>query len=66
MAETIKEFNRLTIHSKINNSTYYHLDRNDVERYPNKDQVVTTHTSDGREIKSLILTSPKEIIHTNH
>ena len=41
----------MTLQSTINNSSYFCSDENDVESDPKSDQVVVTHTSDGKKIK---------------
>ena len=66
LAETIKLFKGLTLQSKINDSAYYHSEEYDAESNPKSDSKVTTHTSDRKKIKSLILTLQIESIHTNH
>ena len=49
LAETIKGFKRLILQSKINNSADYHSEKNDAKSDPKSDQVVATHTSDGKK-----------------
>ena len=51
LAETIKGFNRLTLHSTINNYAYYNSDEDDAESEPKSDQLVANHTSDGNKRK---------------
>ena len=51
LAETIKVFNRLTLLSTIKDSADYHSEKNDAERDTKSDQVVATHTSDGKKRK---------------
>ena len=51
LAETIKGFKGLTLQSTINNTAYYHSDKNDAESDPKIYQVVATHTSDRNKIK---------------
>ena len=65
LAETINGFKRLTLQSTINDSADYHSDENDAESDLNSDQLVDTHTSDGKK-KTLILRVPTEILHTNY
>ena len=52
LAETLKIFNRLTLHSTINDSEYYNSYKDDAERDPKKDLLVATHTSDGNKTKA--------------
>ena len=66
LAETIKLFYILTLQSTINDSADYHSDKNNAKSHPKINQVVATHTSDGKERNLLILTLPKEILHTNY
>ena len=66
LEETIKEFNGLTIQSTIKNSAYYDSEEDDAESNPKSDSLVANHTSDGNERKSLILTLPTDILHTNY
>ena len=47
LAETIKEFNGLTIQSKINDSAYYDSEEDDTKSDPKSDSLVATHTGDG-------------------
>ena len=47
LAETIKGFKGLTLEPTINDSAYYHSDKNDTERDP----LVATHTSDRKKRK---------------
>ena len=51
LAETIKGFKGLTIQSTIKNSTYYNSEEDDAESDTKIDQVVATHTSDGKKRK---------------
>ena len=51
LAETIKVFKRLALQSTINDSAYYNLDEDDAESDPKSDQLLATHTSDGKKIK---------------
>ena len=51
LAETIKEFKGLILEPTINDSAYYHSEKNDAESDPKSDQVVATHTSDQNERK---------------
>ena len=48
LAETLKG---LMIHSTINNSEYYNSDEDEAESDPKSDQLVATHTSDGKKRK---------------
>ena len=48
LSETLKG---LTINSAINNSTYYNSDKDDAEGDQKSDQLVDTHTSDGKKRK---------------
>ena len=65
LEEMLKGFKGLTLASTINDSAYYHSDKNDAKNDPKCDQLVATHTSEKRKEKSLIWTLPKEIIHTS-
>ena len=47
----ITGFNRLTLQSTINDSAENHSNQNDAESDPKSDQLVATHTSDGKERK---------------
>ena len=49
MAEAIKVFNELTLRSKINDSGYSNSDEDDTESDPKSDQLVATHTSEGKK-----------------
>ena len=51
LAETIKGFKILTLHSTINDFAYYNSDKDDAEINPKSDPLVATHTSDGKKIK---------------
>ena len=51
LAETIKVFNGLIIQSTINDSAYYNSEEDDSEKYPESDQLVATHISDGKRRK---------------
>ena len=51
LAETLKGFKILTLHSTINDSTYYNLEKYDAESNPKNDPLVATHTSDGKKRK---------------
>ena len=51
LAETIKGFNGFTLQSTINDSAYYYSEENDAEIDPKSDQLVATHTSDGKKRK---------------
>ena len=51
LTETLKGFNRLTLQSTISVSADDHSDKNDAEIDPKSDQVVATHTSDGKKRK---------------
>ena len=51
ITETLKRFNILTLQSTINNSSDDHLNRNVAESDPKRDQLIDTHTSDGRRGK---------------
>ena len=51
LAETIKVFKGLTLQSKINNSAYYNSDEDDAESDTKSNQLVATHTSDGKKRK---------------
>ena len=51
LAEMIKVFNRLTLRSTIKYSGYYNSDEDDAESDTNSDQLVATHTSDGKKRK---------------
>ena len=51
LAETIKIFNGLTLQSPINDSTYYISDKDDREGDLKSDQLVATHTRDGKKRK---------------
>ena len=51
LAETLKGFKILTIHSTINYSAYYDSNEDDVESDPKSDPLVATHTSDGKKRK---------------
>ena len=55
LAETLKG---LTLDSTINDSSYYDSDKSDAEDYPKSNRLVATHTSDGKNEKSLMLTLP--------
>ena len=52
LAETIKGYKRLTLHSTINDSEYYSSDKDYAESDPKKDLLVATHTSDGKKNKA--------------
>ena len=41
----------MTLEPTINNSAYYHSDRNDAKSDPKSDPLVATHTSDGKKRK---------------
>ena len=47
--ETLKVFNRLTLQSKINDSTDDHSNKNVPKSDQKRDPLVDTHTSDGRK-----------------
>ena len=49
----ITKFKGLTLQSTINDSTYYHSEKNNAKSDPISDQVVATHTSDVRGKKKL-------------
>ena len=66
LTETIKGFNGLTIQSTINDSENYDSEEDDAESDPNSNPRVSTHTSNRKKIKSLILTLPMEILRTNY
>ena len=51
LAEIVKGFKGLTLHSKINNSGYNNSDKDDAESDQKSDQLVATHTSDRKKIK---------------
>ena len=51
LAETIKGFKGLTLEPTINNSAYYHSEKNDAKSDPKSDPFVATHTSDGKRRK---------------
>ena len=51
LAETIKGFKRLTLQSTIKDSAYYNSEDDDAESNPKSNQVVATHTSDGKKRK---------------
>ena len=46
LAETLKEFKILTLHSTINDSEYYNSYKDDAEIDPKKDLLVATHAGD--------------------
>ena len=48
LAETIIGFNGLTLQSKINNSAYCDSEEDDSESDTKSDQLVDTHTIDGK------------------
>ena len=51
LEEKIKGFKGLTLHSIINNSTYDNSDKDDAERDPKIDQLISNHTGDRKKIK---------------
>ena len=51
LTETLKGFNRLTLQSTINNYADDHSNKNVAESDPKRDQLVATHTSDGKKRK---------------
>ena len=51
MAERIKIFNGLTLRSTNNDYGYYNLDEDDAESDSKGNQLVATHTSDGKKRK---------------
>ena len=51
LAETIKAFKGLTLEPTINDSAYYHSDKNDAESDPKSDPLVATHTREGKKRK---------------
>ena len=52
LAETLKEFKKLTLHSTINDSEYYNSYKDDAERDPKKGLLVATHTGDRKKTKA--------------
>ena len=66
LTETLKGFNRLMLQSTINDSADDHSNKKISECDPESNPSVATQTSEGNITKSLILTLPKEIIHTNY
>ena len=42
------------------------IKKNVAESDPKSDQLVATHTSDGKKRKILVLTLPKDILHKNY
>ena len=49
LAEMIKGFKGLTLQSTMNYSAYYHSDENDAKSDPKSDELVDTHSSDGKK-----------------
>ena len=65
LTEMIKELNKLAFDSKINYSADDHSNKNVAESNPKSGTFVATHTS-ARNGGKLIMTLPKEILHTHY
>ena len=67
LTETLKGFNRLTLQSTINNSAFDHSNKNVTKSEPKSDQLIPTHTNDGKKRKitdadTIKVNSPQKIL----
>ena len=59
LTETLKGFNILKLQETISDSAYDHSDKNDARSDPKINQVVATHTSDGKKRKVIATDTTK-------